>query len=173
MSEAESIRHFLKELTKMERTMDGSEERQTVFIRLLRQYIQGEVPGSKRIRELPYPAALYTRSGFLVSASWELVQSAGISLPELSAGHINLLNRITTENSGVLDAAVGVFAGETGVVNDLVAPISMFVQNDDLPEYQGGYQTALFFPVRPERDAIAFGAVVLLKQKVVIQFQEE
>lgn len=146
MNDAGSFKNFLKELTKM---------------------------GSNQVEALPFPAALFARNGVLIGASEKLAQCAGIDASDLSSERISFLDRVTTENSGVLDAAERVFAGETGIVSDLVAPISMFVRDDDVPDYQGGYQTALFFPVRSEGGTITCGAVVLLEQKVVIQDQEE
>jgi hypothetical protein len=173
MDEAELTTHFLEELSLMEKTMEDSKEMQKIFINRLRQFLQGEGPGSKSIRVLPFPAALFTRSGALIDASGKLLQCAGIDQAELSSGKINFLNRVVTENSGVLEAAVRVFAGETGVANDLVAPISMFIRDDNVPAFQCGYQTALFFPVRTDGAGTTCGAVVLLKQKVVIDSMEE
>ncbi len=165
MSGEKVFRHFLEEMTEMENSIEGNKKIQKMCIKQLIQFIQSENLKPKQIDDLPFPIAFFERNGLLVKANRVLAQAACIAESDLAVGHINFLNRITTENDGVMNAAERVFKGETGIVRDLVAPISMFVRDDCLPDCNDDYQTALFFPVSSNAEYITCGAIVLMRQR--------
>ena len=165
MDEQKAFEHFLEELPAIESTIEENKKNQKMYIKQLRRFIQSESPDLKRIDELPFPVALFQWNGVLTNANMVLTQAAGITASDLAKGHINFLNRITTENEGVLNAAERAFKGETSIVKNLVAPIFMFLRDDHLLDCNDVYQTALFFPVDSNKKEITHGAVVLMKQR--------
>ena len=114
------------------------------------------------IDHLPYPMAIFRRNGALCLANRRLMKEAGMKAEEISAGRINLLDRVTDENYAVFEAAEDVFLGETTVVRPLSSPLALFCRDDAFRD-RDPYQCAVFFPAAGNHGEILCGAVVLMK----------
>lgn len=113
---------------------------------------------SQVVENLPFPVALFERSGSVVLANRMLQRQAGISEDDIRHGKVNLLDRVTDENCGVFEAVEDVFLGDATVVRRLVSPLSLFAKNASGADTDP-YRTAVFFPV-PDK-AGSHGAVML------------
>lgn len=101
---------------------------------------------SRVIANLPYPVALFEKSGAVILMNSLLLRQIGIRESDLLCGKINLLDRVTNENYAVFEAVEDVFLGDATVVKDLVSPLTLFGEN--VPEGETDpYHTAVFFPV--------------------------
>ena len=91
-----------------------------------------------------------------------LMRQAWIMAGDIAAGRINLFDRITDENYGVLDAAEDVFLGDTTLLSGLISPLALFCR-DDARTVSGAYRSAVFFPIVGCGGRISHGAAMLMK----------
>lgn len=163
MSEKKTKEQLLKELINMQKTIEQKIKVQDSLIKSFQLLIQNEGLSSQIIRNFPYPIAIFERNGVLTMANHTLLQKANIRLDDIQAGRINFLNRITNENSAVLEAVEDIFLGETTLLKNLVEPLSMFARDDSVPDHGDCFQSAVFFPVVESSDSISHGAAMLMK----------
>ena len=153
---------LLEELSRMQKEIEERVEEQERFIEHFRLLVQNDGLFSQVIDNLPYPVAIFQRSGVVCMANKVLMSEAGIGADDIPAGKINLFDRVTDENYTVLDAAEDVFLGETTVLGGLVSPLALFCR-DDTRTVPDDYRRAVFFPVVGCGGRISHGAVTLMK----------
>lgn len=161
MGDGKTKEQLLAELIQMHRDIEKKMEAQDRFIGRFQLLIQNEGLFSQVIGSLPFPVAIFERSGIVRMANNLLMAEANMKAHDLSQGKINLLDRVTDENYGVFEAAEDVFAGETMVVKNLADPLVLFCMAAD-GRKKDPYHTAVFFPV-PDGDGIRYGAVMLMQ----------
>jgi len=152
---------LLNELIRMQKDIEKKVEAQERCINRFQLLAQNDGLFSQVIDNLPYPVAIFERSGVVRMANDTLIRQAKIRANDISEGKINLLNRVTDENYTVFEAAEDVFIGETTMLKNLVFPLALF-HRDEAHKEQDAYQNAVFFPV-PGSDGIKYGAVMLMK----------
>ncbi|KUG03358.1 hypothetical protein ASZ90_019244 [hydrocarbon metagenome] len=162
MEEKKTKEQLLKEMIEMQKFIEQKVEDQDRFINRFQALVQKEGLFSQVIDNLPHPIAIFDHSGVLTMANKTLLKEANISLSDIPAGRINLLNRITNENYPVLEAVEDVFLGETTVLKNLHEPLSLF-SRDDSYTASANFQSAVFFPVVESSGRIFHGAVLLMK----------
>ena len=114
---------------------------------------------SQGIVNLPFPVALFEKSGTVVLANRLLLWQAGIIKSDIEGRKINLLDCVTDGNHSVFKAVEDVFLGDTTVVKNLVSPLSLFSKN--IPRDETAlYYTAVFLPI-PCSNGIRYGVVML------------
>lgn len=112
---------------------------------------------------LPFPMALFKKNGDVCMANHALIAETGTTADEMSAGKINLLNRLTDENYSVLEAAERAFLGKTTFLQRLVYPLVMFCRNDNRVVSKA-YKSAIIFPIVNAEGDITASAVMLMKR---------
>lgn len=163
MSEKKTKEQLLEELIQMQKHIEKKVKVQDNLIKSMQLLIQNEGLYSQVIGKLPFPIAIFERSGLLIMANHILLQRANIRPDDVQTGKINFLSRITNENFAVLEAVEDIFLGETTLLKNLVEPLSMFVRDDFVPNHSDGYESAVFFPVVESNDHISHGAMMLMK----------
>lgn len=163
MSEKKTKELLLKELIQIQETIEQKVEEQDSLIKSLQQLIRNEGLFSQVIGNLPYPIAIFERSGVLIMANQALLQKACIRPGDIEEKRIHFLSRITNENADVLEAAEDTFLGESTLLKNLKEPLAMFSKDDSLPDLSDNYQSAVFFPVYKSSGSISHGAVMLMK----------
>ena len=162
MEDAKIKEQLFGELDFVQKDIEGKGETRDCFISRFQLLVQNCGLFSRVIDNLPYPVAVFGRSGALLMANHMLMKEAGIKTAEISAGKINFLDRVTDENYAVFEAAEDVFWGETTVVRPLFSPLALFCR-DDIVRAPDTYQTAVFFPAGSGDGEILRGAVVLMR----------
>lgn len=152
---------LLQELIRLHREMEKRMETQERFVSEFQFLVWREGLLSKSIDSLPFPLAVFERSGVVLAASGLLAKLAGIRENDLAVRKVNLLDRVTNENYGIFEAAEDVFAGETTLVENLNLPLGLFC-GDETFSVPDPYRTAVFFPVHGAGGARC-GAVVLMR----------
>jgi len=110
----------------------------------------------------PFPMALIKKNGEVCMANRSLIHETGITHEEISAGKINVLNRLTNENYSVLEAVEDAFSGKVTKLRRLVYPLVMFCGNEN-QAVSRLYKNAVVFPAVYTGDEIIMGAVMLMK----------
>ncbi len=152
----------LGELIRMQMDIKETVEVQQLFISRLQMLMENNSLLSNVFDSLPFPIAIFRQNGALCMANRVLMEEAGINSYEISAGKINLLNRITNENYSVLEAAEDTFAGRTTLLKKLASPLALFCRIEGQVS-SNEYKSAIFFPVSDNTGPIKTGAVMLLK----------
>lgn len=162
MSYGKEQEQFVKELSRMQMEIKENEEAQQFFISRLRLLTENAGMFSDVFDSLPFPMALFKKSGELVMANRALIDETGVTAEDMSDGKMNLLSRMTDENFSVLEATEDTFLGKTTLLRKLVCPLTMFCR-DDSRAVSNAYKRAVFFPVANAKGQITTGAVMLMK----------
>lgn len=162
MNNDEGKEQLVEELIRIQVDIKAKGEAQAFFISKLQLLTENAGLFSDVFDNLPFPMALFKKSGELCMANRLLVDEAGIMVEDISAGKINVLNRITDKNYPVLEAVEDTFRGKTTLLRKLVYPLAMFCR-DDNRVVSNAYKSAIFFPVANVGGQITTGVVMLMK----------
>ncbi len=150
----------LEECIRLQKDIADGVDTRECFIRRFQLLAGDYCLLSRLIDHLPYPAAVFRRSGVLCLANRALIKEAGMNAAEIASGKINFLDRVTDENYAVFEAAEDVFLGEATIIRSLVSPLALFCR-DDAVRVPDLYQSAFFFPIGSGE--IPCGVVMLMK----------
>lgn len=162
MNKKKTKEQLLSDLIDMQKFLEEKIEVQDRLIGRFQTLIQNEGLFAQVIQSFPYSIAIFLRSGSLIMANHALLKEAKISPDDISKGKINLLSRITTENFPIMEAIEDIFLGETTAISNLIAPFSIFT-NNDVHINTTDLQTAIFFPIAADDGSITHGAIMFMK----------
>lgn len=115
------------------------------------------------IDHLPYPVAIFERSGFLVAANREMMKLACLKKEDFVRKRVNFLDRIPADQEKLREAVADVFAGETTMVREVSEPLSIFHGSNASEARNSSYRSAVLFPVFIHDGFVSHGAAMLMK----------
>ncbi len=142
----------------MEKTL-GAQERFIISFQLLAREDGGIVA---LIDGLPCPLAVFERDGVLCMANQALLKETDLQLDEIAAGKISLLDRVTNENVGILEAVEHVFSGRTTYLKQLSHPLELFCRKES-HAVTSILRNALLFPLPDSEGRIELGVIMLMR----------
>lgn len=117
---------------------------------------------SEVVYHFTYPMVVFSRDGTVKMANLLFYKETGRSQEDVSAGSLNLFDRITTENSRMLEAAQRAFLGETVSLGDMKEPLSMFVKVNE-EKITSDCRSVLLFPLAAECGQYLNAVAVFMK----------
>ncbi|MGI6630791.1 MAG: hypothetical protein GX930_05485 [Clostridia bacterium] len=153
---------LLEELAEVQKKLEERTEIQGQMIRKLQLLIKNEGLFSQIIDFFPYPMAIFTPDYKLtmVNKAFEAETKVPVKNLEKGAGCI-LQHKINDMQMAA--ALIGVFAGDTFLLEDLKNPFSMFSgitqQSATFPDR---FHKAVIFPVPADDARITHGVIVFL-----------
>lgn len=150
------------ELVALQRDMEKKLAAKEQFIKRFQTLAQTEEEPLSLLNLFACPVAMFKPGGYLHRVNHALMENTDLRESDLSDRNISFLDRITSENFAMLEAAEGVFYGKTALLSRLSNPLALFCKNWSYPT-RDIYHSALFFPLTDDEGHISCGVVMLLK----------
>lgn len=151
---------LLFELLEIQKTLEKKVEIQDHMIKRFQMLTSNEGLFSQIIDYCPYPIAVFTKQGNLITANHALLKEGAIKLKDLEAGKCNIFMH-NSGNIQLINAAKQVFTGKTFLLEGLKDPLSLFTgtsMEDGSPIKN--YEKAIIFPVLADDGKVTHGVVV-------------
>ncbi len=162
LKQEKSRERLCADLVLMQRGIEKELAEQERFIKQFQLFVQTEGESLPIIDLFSCPTAIFGRGGVLYRANRALMDNTGLQAGEILTGKINFLGRVTDENYAILEAAEGIFYGNTALLSRLSFPLELFCKGWGFP-VTGDYHNALLFPLPDENGRIPFGVIMLMK----------
>lgn len=151
---------LLLELMEIQKMLEEKVEIQDHLIKRFQMLTSNEGLFSQIIDYCPYPIAVFTQQGALITANNVLFKEAKIKCKDLEEGKCNIFKH-NSGNIQLINAVKQVFTGKTFLLESLKNPLSIFSgtkRENELPSKN--FEKAIVFPIFAHDGKVTHGVVV-------------